>query len=489
MNYSTADLLTYLKTLPAKPKHQQAFSLKTSYLTVDLSRHYLNQRDLTHIGHWLEQRGFKQAIQALFEPNALNYTEQRSVDHVLLRQSPVDDKQHPWVQAFNQGHITGYNGQKITALLVLGIGGSHLGVQFVVDALQDYCRKDLDLYFLTGTDPDNLQDVLSKLQPASTLVFVSSKSWSTVETFSNLAYVKQWFIDHVGQEVFERMWAQQFLALTAHPAKAQADGFAEAHIFPFSEGIGGRFSLWSAIGLPMRLLLGEQHFQALLAGASDMDQHFKNQALAVNIPFLLALLDVYYGNCCQVQARAVVPYSQRLRLLVDHLQQLEMESNGKSINPQGQRIDYHTGLAVFGGVGPNCQHSFHQWFYQGTFGVPIDFLVIKRQSAYPNGDRLLIHQCLAQAKALWEGNQAQGSQQWVKGGQPSTVVILHGLTPHSIGQLIAVYEHKVFSLSLLTETNAFDQYGVELGKQQTQALSSPQASLDPITAQLLENFA
>ena len=496
-------LITQLHAIKPNCHHKQVFNLKTNDLAIDLSRHYLSHTQLKHLSHWLEAQEFKDQIKRLFTDNLLNFTENRAVSHVLLRDdvhscqqnlllTALAKSQESFVKRFHAKEILGVTGLAITDILTIGIGGSHLGPDLVTDALQEFCQPDLKLHYLTGTDPYALKDTLTHLPALTTLVFVVSKSWSTVETQWNFSEVKTWFELQVGLVRYSDLAKQQFFAITANSVKAQADGFDLDHIFGMSDAIGGRFSLWSAVGLPMRLALGEFNFNELIAGAHAMDEHVKTQPIESNIPILLALLDLYYANSMNVQQRAVVPYTQRLRLLVNHLQQLEMESNGKSIDESGQSVDYRTGLAVWGGVGPNSQHSFHQWFYQGTFLVPIDFIALKGHALQPDFEQLLLSQCLAQAKVLWEGKDSINPHQRIKGGKPSTLILLNRLNPRSLGELIALYEHKVFAMGLLTNTNAFDQFGVEAGKTQgvmmLEAMQSTLEKLDPITQSILKEL-
>ena len=464
-----------------------------------LSRHYLNQSQLSYLSTWLEQHDFINQKAQLFTDNTLNFTEQRAVNHVFLRDSnqvfPSAQnaamqaeiaKQNDFCQRFHKQPFMN-TGKKIRHLLTIGIGGSHLGSNLVIDALQEFCDKHLTNHYLTGTDPYQLNDVLKQIDPEATLVFVASKSFTTQETLWNYQKIKTWFEQKLGSTA-----NSHFIAITNNQVKALCLGFLDEHIFSVPESIGGRFSLWSAIGLPMRLSLGETHYQALLAGAHAMDMHFKDRPLAQNIPVLLAILDLVYGNCLHVQQRAVIPYSQRLRLLTPHLQQVEMESNGKSVDQTGLSVTYQTGLAVFGGIGPNSQHSFHQWFYQGTFLTPIDFIAITGDSQHPDFEQLLFSQCLAQAKALWEGQKGGESYQMTQGGKPSTMFLSKNLNPRSLGELIALYEHKVFSIGLLTGTNAFDQFGVEAGKKQSiamlAAINEGAGYLDPITQHMLNQL-
>lgn len=468
----TKDLLNQFANIHVPAKHQTEFCLKNQHIHLDLSKHYLDKGALHTLTTWLEQQDIKAKIEALFDDNQLNYSEGRSVDHTQMRDphklnAPTNHsahKQKAFAESFEAQKIRGLRGQAITDLLVIGIGGSHLGVQFVADALQDVSRKDVSLHFLTGTEPLVFDDLMKILNPETTLVFTSTKSFSTLETLTNLEYVKNHFKQGLSDADFAQLVDTQFFALTAHPEKAQQVGFDDKQIFSLTDNIGGRFSLWSAIGLPMRLMLGEQHYQALIDGAYSMDMHFKQQPLTHNMPVMLALLDCYYGNQMDIQQRAVVAYSQRLKLLVEHLQQLEMESDGKSIGADRQMVPCRTGLAVWGGVGSNSQHSFHQFFYQGTSCIPLDMLIIDQYSSHTYYDDLLKLQCRAQAKALWQGNDKAGTFEYVAGGKPSTIITLSQLTPSAIGELVAMYEHKVFMVGLLTGTNAFDQYGVELGK-------------------------
>jgi len=509
MNSFSTLFIEKLQTLSPHWSKTEVFTLKTKNLTVDLSRHSLSYSHFMALTSWLEASGFQDERDRLFTDNTLNFTEQRAVSHVFLRDQDQQfaceqssllalstKQQTDFANKFAQQAIKGLHGEAITDLLTIGIGGSHLGADLVTDALSDFCKPGLKNHYLTGTDPYALEDLLKILPVATTLVFVASKSFTTIETLWNFAKIQAWFLKEVGESLYPACFKNQFFAMTADMTKALAAGFRPEQVFTLTDAIGGRFSLWSAVGLPMRLSLGETHFQALLDGAHDMDQHFKEQALAENLPVLLGLVDLYYANCLNVQQRAVIPYTQRLRLLVNHLQQLEMESNGKSVNKNGERVNYQTGLAVWGGVGPNSQHSFHQWLYQGTMKVPIDFIAIKSGSLHPDFDQLLLSQCLAQAKALWEGQPLTPpsilAPQVISGGTPSTLLLLNALNPRSLGELIALYEHKVFVMGLLTGTNAFDQFGVEAGKTQGVAMLSAVkgeiTQMDAITINILNEM-
>lgn len=510
MNSCSNAFIEQLHALPEALPSTEVFTIKTNELLVDLSRHYLNKTQLHALTTDLEQQGFHTQCQRLFTDNGLNFTEQRAVSHVFLRDAnqafpcrqaslfaQSTKQQTDFAQQFAAKAIKGIHEAGITDLLTIGIGGSHLGADLVTDALHDFCQPGLKNHYLTGSDPYALDDLLATLPAATTLVFVASKSFTTMETLENFTKVQAWFLQQVGAELYPACFQRQFFAMTANKSQALAMGFEPKHVFSLTDSIGGRFSLWSAVGLPMRLCLGETHYHALLEGAHAMDQHFNRQALSENLPVLLAILDLYYANRCDVQQRAVIPYTQRLRLLVNHLQQLEMESNGKSVHESGEVIDYHSGLAVWGGVGPNSQHSFHQWLYQGTRTVPIDFIALAGGSAHPDFDQLLLSQCLAQAKALWEGQALAPPRilapQVIRGGIPSTLLLLKTLNPRSLGELIALYEHKVFVIGLLTGTNAFDQFGVEAGKTQgvtmLAAIKGDITAMDPITQNILNEMS
>ncbi len=494
MSFSAQHFQKQLHDLTIDLNHNELFTLTTTHWLVDLSRHYLSRKQLKQLTVWLEHHDFIQQKNQLFDDNILNFTENRPVNHVLLRDSQqiFSCSQHTAMAIdFNRQQIfvNHFHAEQneITDLLTIGIGGSHLGPNLITDALKEFCSTKLKTHYLTGTDPYELSAIFKQLNPKTTLVFVASKSFSTLETLWNYQQIKAWFELELASSA-----TKHFIAITNNQDKALSMGFLKEYIFSVPDSIGGRFSLWSAIGLAMRLSLGEAQYQALLAGAHAMDVHFKEQPLNTNIPVLLAILDLFYGNCLDVQQRAVIPYSHRLRLLVPHLQQVEMESNGKSVDIMGDTVPYRTGLAVWGGVGPNSQHSFHQWFYQGTVLTPIDFIALQGNSAYPDFEQLLLSQCLAQAKALWEGQSSENAAQATQGGKPSTLFLSKSLNPRSLGELIALYEHKVFSSGLLTNTNTFDQFGVEAGKRQgiamLAAINDAPSTLDPITENILNHL-
>jgi glucose-6-phosphate isomerase len=384
-------------------------------------------------------------------------------------------------EALSQGHWRGFSGQPIKHIVHIGIGGSYLGPRLVLDALAPYQSGDFHCHFIANIDPTEFHQVIAHLKPDNTLFIIASKSFGTQETHHNALAARQWFIEQGGDI---NQLDKHFVAVTANQQRAQEFGIQPAHIFPLWDWVGGRFSLWSAVGLPVVLGLGMEHFKALLAGAELIDKHFQQSPLAANMPVILGLLDAWYINFFNSQSQGVLPYASQLQQLPAYLQQLEMESLGKSVSRRGEFINTSTGAVVWGGVGTNGQHAYHQLLHQGQRLIPVDF-IIARQPAYQLADHqaMLWSHCLAQSQALMQGKtlvQAKAElmakglsqdevnrlapHQVVSGNKPSNTLLMEQLTPQSLGALIALYEHRVFVKSVLWQINAFDQWGVELGK-------------------------
>jgi glucose-6-phosphate isomerase len=467
----------------------------------------------------------KTAIDTLHSNKAINFTEARAATHMQLRDldangnardteiQSVLKKMQQIVTQIHSGEWRGFDGQTITDVVNIGIGGSDLGPRFVCDALNRF-QKGARCHFVCNIDPCDLLDTLRDLNPARTLFIVSSKSFTTQETLTNANAAKQWLFNATTDS---DAVAKHFLSVSSRPDKAAAFGINHDNVLPMSDTVGGRYSLWSAIGLPIALKIGFENFIDLLRGAQTIDQQFINEPFATNTPVLLGLLDVWYNNFWQARSVAVIPYAQRLDKLPIYLQQLTMESNGKSINRQAESVDYSTGAVFWGTAGSNGQHSFHQMFHQGTELIPVDFIIALR-SGEERGDgkladqqRLLVANAIAQSMAMTYGSDAftaiaplsddaeLASHQRIPGNRPHTIISFDQLTPHTLGALLALYEHRVFTASVIWNINAFDQWGVELGKricnkvdaalQSQQALSDFDAStFDTSTAALITRF-
>ncbi len=436
---------------------------------------------------------------SLFAGERINTTEDRAVFHMALRHAgpeamPVDgrdvmpevravrDQMRRFAAAIHDGTWRGHRGDRIRHVISIGIGGSDLGPRMVVAALQACRRPDIDIHFVSNVDGADLSRALAACDPAATLVVVSSKTFTTQETMANAASARAWLVAALGDDAAV---ARHFVAVSTNQAAVTAFGIAPENMFRFWDWVGGRLSLWSAIGLPIVLALGYDRFEELLAGAAAMDRHFRDASLDANLPVLLALIGIWNNNFLAADALAVLPYSQSLRLLPSFLQQLDMESNGKSVGRDGRPITWASGPILFGEPGTNGQHAFYQLIHQGTRLIPCDFIAAANPDSPLDGHHdLLLANFLAQPEALMRGKtpdevraeltasglSGQALEDLVphkvfSGNRPSTAILLERLDPYRLGLLIALYEHKVFVQGAIWGIHSFDQWGVELGKQ------------------------
>ncbi len=442
-------------------------------ILVDWSRQGLDGNVVDALLELAGESHLAQAIRAMFDGAPVNTTEARPVRHTALREPlgscPAEVAQErerflAVAAAVRQGQRRGYSGKPFATIVVVGIGGSQLGPELVVDALGTAHAPAVR--FLANIDGNAITGTLAGLDPATTLVIVVSKSFTTLEVRVNAESARSWFLERTCEP---GVVAQHFLAVTTNPNEAAAFGIPPENRFAMWDWVGGRFSLWSAAGLPVAIALGRDAFEALLAGAHLADAHFRETRLMDNIPVLMALAAVWNTNFHGAATHAVLPYDRRLRLLPTYLQQLEMESNGKSVLGDGKAVGTHTAPVVWGGEETNGQHAFHQLLLQGTRAFSADFIAVARagHDLKDHHDWLLAN-CLAQSKAMAEGRATDGPlgpHRAVSGGHPSTTVLLDDLSPRSLGALLALYEHKVFCLGAIWQINAFDQWGVELGKE------------------------
>ena len=450
-----------------------ARSRRLGPIFVDYSKQALDDEEVEALTALASESNLTAAIDGMFTGAPINSTEERPVQHTLLR-APAEtcpeevaterERFLALADAVRSGQRRGYTGKPFETVVVIGIGGSQLGPELVVDALRPPHAHDLR--FLANIDGEATVRVLAGLDPATTLVIVVSKSFTTLEPRVNAETVRSWFLERTSEP---RVVAEHFLAVTVNHAAARDFGIPPENRFAIWDWVGGRFSLWSAAGLPIAIALGRGGFEDLLAGAYMVDNHFRETPLEDNIPVLLALLAIWNTNFHGAATHAVLPYDRRLRLLPGYLQQLEMESNGKSVRRDGTAVGTHTAPVVWGGEETNGQHAFHQLLLQGTRAFSADFLAVARtdHDLQDHHDWLLAN-CLAQSKAMLEGRAADGpsaDHRSVPGGHPSTTLLLDELSPRSLGALLALYEHKVFCLGVLWQINAFDQWGVELGKE------------------------
>jgi len=478
------------------PLRAERFSQSAAGVWVDFSKTPIHAETENLLQALAEQCGVADLRDAMFAGEAINTTEQRQVMHGLLRQ-PAGSLGGALAQPLAQVHET-LNAMlayaehvradpQITDVVHMGIGGSDLGPQLVVGALHQPAVTGKRFHFVSNVDGHELAAVLQGLKPQHTLFLIASKTFTTAETMMNAHSAREWFVRQGGKDT-----ARHFAALTSN-ADAAAD-FGITTTFGFWDWVGGRYSLWSAIGLPIAIALGEAGFRQMLAGAHAMDRHFCSQPLSSNLPMRMGLLDVWMRNFQGHATRGIAPYHSGLRRLPAFLQQLEMESNGKSVDRHGQPLPYATAPVLWGEPGTNGQHAFFQMVHQGTTVVPMEFIAVRAATHdLPGHQRALLANAVAQAQALLVGQSDAGGHRHFSGNRPSTFVTIDALTPERLGALIAFYEHRVFVSGAVWGINSFDQYGVELGK--TLALdlakrwdSNDMQGLDASTAGLLRQL-
>lgn len=481
------------------PQRFDHFSVQFDQLFFDYSKQRIDQNILNALIEFAETQNLAAWIQILFSEHEINYTEQRAAMHWALRlpehdlvHSELSQQVHAQLQRmFNlvekihAGQYRGATGEVIQDVVNIGVGGSDLGPLMVTKALSDFkhaTTKPLNVHFVSTMDGSQLSELLHKLRPETTLFIISSKSFGTIDTLSNAQTVKLWLEKSLGTQ--PEALKHHFIGVSTKSEKMDEWGIAPENQFLLWDWVGGRYSLWSCIGLPIALTIGVEGFKQFLAGAYAIDQHFQSAPLNQNIPVLMGLLGVWNNNFLDIQTHAVLPYDGRLKYFASYLQQLEMESNGKSIQRTGEKVILDTCPIVWGEVGPNAQHAFYQLLHQGTQAVSCDFIApIQRyntnQFTYvENADALIaqhhlaLSNCLAQSRLLAFGHQALDQVEreslplykQYAGNQPSSTLLLNELNPYSLGMLIASFEHKVFVQSVLWNINPFDQWGVEKGK-------------------------
>ncbi len=447
------------------------YSRQLDGLLFDYSKNRINDATLNKLIALFEECDVPMWRNKLFAGEKINSTENRAVQHTALRdlenKSSVLTKKQLAVLLLVESFIEKVKKSNITDIVNIGIGGSHLGPMFVCDALQGMASPNLNVHFVANVDGEEINRVLSKLNPGNTLFIVTSKSFGTQETLTNAKFARKWLLKskNIKNE-------DHFVAVTANVEKARKFGIAEDNIFPMWDEIGGRYSMWSAVGLSIALYLGIDAYKGLLDGAHEMDEHFKNEPADKNIPVLMALLDVWNQHFIGASAHAILPYDIRLTFLPAYLQQLVMESNGKSVDRQGEPLDVASSAVLFGDVGTNAQHSFFQLLHQGTHNVSCDFIgVAKAEHDNSQQHDMLFANMIGQTQALMQGQtleevgESEHAQHKVfSGNRVSNTIILKELSPYNLGMLLAMYEHKTFVHGVLLNINSFDQMGVELGK-------------------------
>ncbi len=477
----------------------ERFSLRLNDLLLDYSKNLITPETMKLLLKLAKAAQLKEAREAMFSGRHINVTEDRAVLHTALR-APADlnlmvdgrnvmpdirrvlAQMRQFVDKVHTGRWKGYTGKPITDIVNIGIGGSDLGPAMACLALTPYAKPGIRAHFVSNVDPTHLTEVLPRIQPETTLFIVASKTFTTQETLANARAARAWLLAHARDG---RAVARHFVAVSTNAEEVTKFGIDPANMFEFWDWVGGRYSLWSAIGLPIALYVGMDPFEELLAGGHDMDQHFRTAPLSANMPVILGLLGIWYIDFWGAQTHAVLPYDQYLARLPAYLQQLDMESNGKRVTRDGRPVRVATGPILFGEPGTNGQHAFYQLIHQGTHLVPCDFLVAA-ESHNPLEDQheILLANCFAQSEALMRGKTAPEVRAELKaqglkkkqiaallphrvfpGNRPSNTLLYRRLTPRTLGRIIALYEHKVFVQSVIWDINAFDQWGVELGKQ------------------------
>ncbi len=466
------------------------FTVDRMGLYLDYSKNRITPRTLELLVDLANAVGLRAAIDAMFGGEKINFTENRAVLHVALRNrsgrpmlvdgrdvmpevNAVLEQMAAFCRRVRSGEWKGHTGKPVKNVINIGIGGSDLGPAMICEALRPYARRDLSMGFVSNVDGTHIAETLRDRDPAETLFIVSSKTFTTQETMTNAHTARRWLVEGLGDE---RAVASHFVAVSTNEPEVARFGIGPDNIFKFWDWVGGRYSSPSAIGLSVMICIGPEDFFRLLSGYHAMDEHFYRAPFGENIPVILALLGVWYHNFFGVSSHAVLPYDQYLSRLPAYLQQADMESNGKSVDRQGERVSYQTGPIIWGEPGTNGQHAFYQLIHQGTRLVPADFIGFC-QSHNPTGDhhRILMANFLAQTEALAFGKSREEvlaeekDQRLVpfkvfEGNRPTTTIMAQKLTPDTLGKLIAMYEHKIFTQSVIWNINAFDQWGVQLGK-------------------------
>jgi glucose-6-phosphate isomerase len=485
------------------PQRFEKFSIQLDDLLFDYSKNRITERTRELLIALAEQANLRQWIEDMFRGVRINHTENRSVLHVALRATrslvvdgqdvmvgvaAVKDRMRGLTERVRSGQWRGYTGQPISDVVNIGIGGSDLGPVMVSEALRPYWKPGLRVHFVSNVDATHLTETLRHLNPATTLFSIASKTFTTQETMTNARSARAWLLESAGDR---SAVTKHFIALSTNARGVAEFGIDPHNMFEFWDWVGGRYSVWSAIGLPVAMVIGMDAFEQLLAGAHDADEHLRTASFDQNIPVIMGLLGIWYANFFGAAAHAILPYDQYLHRFAAYFQQGDMESNGKSVDREGQRItDYATGPIIFGEPGTNGQHAFYQLIHQGTHLIPADFIA-PAQSQNPLGQHhaILLANFFAQTEALMKGKteaevrtelkqsgvaaeriELLAPHKFFAGNRPTNSILFRKLTPRTLGRLTALYEHKIFVQGVIWRINSYDQWGVELGKQLAQAI-------------------
>tara|TARA_B100000530_G_scaffold336710_1_gene292328 strand:- start:962 stop:2590 length:1629 start_codon:yes stop_codon:yes gene_type:complete len=470
------------------------FSIQEKDLLLDFSKNHIDNKMMKLFSQLLVDIDLKGKINDLFNGEKINTSENRSVLHFLLRGSYTSktkelyendvkkglDKLKLFSKKFQNGELKGYSGKIIKNVINIGIGGSDLGPKMICEALKYYSNRSVNNYFISNVDPSNLSEVLLNVDPKESIFIISSKSFGTIETLKNANVCKNWFYN---QSKNSESLKKHFFGVTANTKRAKEFGIEENNIFPIWDWVGGRYSLWSSVGLPIILKIGFENFEMLLNGANEIDNHFREQPFNNNIPVVLGCLGILYNNFHNCETHAIFPYDDYLKYLPMYLQQADMESNGKNISKNSSEVNYNTGPIIWGDVGTNGQHSFFQLIHQGTKKIPCDFIgFVNSNNEKEELHEILLSNMIGQTMALMKGKNGAEVEKELgnknkynnydilknskifKGNKPSNTLLFNKLTPYNLGRLIAIYEHKIFVQGSIWNINSFDQWGVELGK-------------------------
>ena len=486
------------------PRRFEKFSVRWNDFLVDYSKNRINDKTISLLLDLAREARVKEWTERMFTGEKINSTEKRSVLHVALRNrsntpilvdgtdvmpavNTVLHHMREFSESIRSGEWKGYTGLPITDIVNIGIGGSDLGPVMVTEALRPYGHERLSMHFVSNVDGTHIAETVKRLNPATTLFIIASKTFTTQETLINAQSAKQWFLDRAKDS---SAVARHFVAVSTNAKDVAAFGIDTKNMFEFWDWVGGRYSLWSAIGLSIALFIGMDHFEELLAGAHEMDLHFRSAPVEKNLPVILGLLGIWYNNFFAAESHAIIPYDQYLHRFAAYLQQADMESNGKGVTKEGAAVKYSTGPVIWGEPGTNGQHAFFQLIHQGTKLIPVDFIA-PVQSHNPIGEHhpILLSNFFAQTEALMRGKTEAEARRELEsaglqgealtallphkifpGNRPTNSILIQKLTPKTLGSLIAMYEHKIFVQGVIWDVNSFDQWGVELGKQLAKAI-------------------
>ncbi|WP_420575734.1 glucose-6-phosphate isomerase [Ekhidna sp.] len=498
-----------IRDLLLDPSRLDKFTFNFNDFHFDFSKNEVSDEVMDELVSLANECGLSAAIHSMFAGEKINETEKRAVQHVALRSSEKEEvkKELSKVKSFSNklldGDWKGFTDKSITDIVNIGIGGSDLGPKMVTYALKPYW-KNITPHFISNVDAAQLVEFLENLNPETTLFIIASKTFTTQETITNATSAKEWFLSQGGSQEYI---SQHFVAVSTNEEAVNEFGISSENMFEFWDWVGGRYSLWSVIGLSIACTVGYDHFESLLEGAHEMDQHFKNTDLDANLPVISALIGIWYNNFRNYDSMAILPYDHRLRYLPSYLQQVDMESNGKYIDRSGKKINYQSGPIIWGEPGTNGQHAFYQLIHQGTKIIPCEFIgIAKPAHKHADHHEKLLANFFAQSEALLTGKTKEqvieevgGADEILinskifEGNRPSTSILIKELSPKNLGSLIAYYEHRVFVQGVIWNIFSFDQWGVELGKQLSKPIlneikKGETDQHDPSTSSLMNHF-